>query len=231
MVGKAFFAASVGALVASASASIFTTSPTATTVCVGGQTCSIIWQDTADAPSATLFGQTTIALYTGGELVQESLQVLGVFNPATTTTIDPILYPEVGPDGQYYFIRFTSVAALDPTTNQPYEAFSSKFTMTGMNGTFTPAIYSQLSVDAASSATTATSAPSTASTASSTTTSTIVLTLPSGSSTGASSTSSASSATSSPSSSGAAHSTVAPVKFAFFAIAISAVAAFFAAAL
>lgn len=125
-------------------ANIFITEPIGTTSCTGGQVCNIAWKDDGNAPLSSQFGDTTVGLYVGSAQSQTLVQLFGNLDPAVTIDTNPTITPSVGPNGNFYFIRFQSVAAVD-ANNNPLVAFSAKFTLTGMTGTLTPAESSQIS--------------------------------------------------------------------------------------
>ena len=41
------------------------TSPTASTTCAGGQTCTVNWQDDGQDPNLDAFGDASVGLYVG----------------------------------------------------------------------------------------------------------------------------------------------------------------------
>jgi len=49
--------------------------------------------------------------------------------------LDSVTIPaDLGPNGDFYFIRMESTRAKDPETGFPLQAFSAKFSLTGMTG-------------------------------------------------------------------------------------------------
>jgi hypothetical protein len=143
----------LAAALPSAFATVYTTSPTATTSWQAGQEQSIQWIEDPNNPTPSLkdFGPTKISIYVGNSQQQTSLQLL---SPSTdVSTISELKFTpdaSIGPNSKEYFIRFESLAFKDPKQPQfPALAFSAKFELTGMNGKFTPEIQSQ--IDGASS--------------------------------------------------------------------------------
>jgi hypothetical protein len=141
------------AVLPSAFATIFTTSPVATTSWAAGQEHSIQWIEDPNNPTPSLkdFGPTKISIYVGNSQQQTSLQLL---SPSTdVSTISELKFsPDatIGPNSKEYFIRFESIAFKDPKQPQfPALAFSAKFELTGMSGRFSPEVQQQ--IDGASS--------------------------------------------------------------------------------
>jgi len=138
-------------------ATLFVTSPTDTTTCTAGTSCSITWADQGGAPTLAQIGQVTVGLYTGNSQQQTLLQLITPtpINAATTSTIQFIPDLSVGPNSSLYFIRFNAVTFKDPTTpTQPFLAFSHKFTLNGMTGVFNATVQSQINaITSAGSAT------------------------------------------------------------------------------
>jgi len=133
-------------------ATVFMTSPTVQTTCTGGQQCTISWNDDGKAPTAVTFGLASIGIFVGSVNSQTEIQRIqdGV-NVATTAAVQFTVDPSIGPNSNVYFVRFTSAAAKDPNNvAYPAEAFSAKFTLNGMKGTFNSTIQAQ--IDGASSA-------------------------------------------------------------------------------
>jgi len=127
-------------------ATVFMTSPTAQTTCTGGNKCSISWNDDGKAPTLTQFGLASIGIWVGSVNSQTEIQHIqdGV-NVATTAAVQFTVDPSIGPDSNVYFVRFTSAAAKDPNNAAfPAEAFSAKFTLNGMKGTFNSTLQAQI---------------------------------------------------------------------------------------
>jgi hypothetical protein len=129
-------------------ATIYTTSPVATTSWQAGQEQSIQWIDDPNNPTPSLkdFGPTKISIYVGNSQQQTSLQLL---SPSTdVSTISELKFTpdaSIGPNSKEYFIRFESLGFKDLKQPQyPALAFSAKFELTGMNGNFSPDVQQQI---------------------------------------------------------------------------------------
>jgi hypothetical protein len=143
----------LAAVLPSAFATIFTTSPTATTSWAAGQSQNIQWIEDPNNPTPSLkdFGATKISIYVGNSQQQTSLQLLSPStNVANVSQLTFTPDATIGPNSKDYFIRFESINLKDSKNPQyPALAFSAKFELTGMKGTFSPAVQSQ--IDGASS--------------------------------------------------------------------------------
>jgi len=128
-------------------ATVFMTAPTAQTTCAGGKQCTIQWNDDGKAPSLTTFGLADVGIWVGSVTSQTQVQhIQAGVNVATTAAIQFTVDPTIGPNGNFYFVRFTSAAYMDPTTpGFNAEAFSAKFTLSGMSGTFNSSVQAQIS--------------------------------------------------------------------------------------
>jgi len=128
-------------------ANVFITEPTSSTSWPAGQVATITWQDDGITPNLTAFGPCTIGLYAGNQIQQTLLQTIAtnvnVANAASQTwTPDPT----VGPNFSNYFIRFTSNSLPNANQSNAFaEAFSAKFTLTGMTGTFNASVQAEIS--------------------------------------------------------------------------------------
>jgi len=133
-------------LVASACANVFITSPVASSSFAAGQPATISWQDDGASPSLANFGAASIGLYVGNSLQQTQLQLVSAsVDVSTTSSISFTPSASVGPNGAEYFIRLDSLALKDAANSQfPAQAFSAKFILTGMSGTFSPEVQSQI---------------------------------------------------------------------------------------
>lgn len=91
-------------------------------------------------------GPCSVDLYTGGVDQQTLLQNLAAsVDVSKASSVSATINPSVGQSGAYYFVRFTSLAlksAADP--QYPYEAFSAKFAIAGMTGTWNATVLAQL---------------------------------------------------------------------------------------
>jgi len=148
----AFF---VAALVPQAIATLYVTSPVASTVCTAGKACIVSWNDNGNSPSLAQIGVCTLALYVGSVIEQLQLQPLGSVDVSKQATYSFVPIANIGADSSSYFIRFTSTN-LTVTSPQPgpWLGFSSKFTLTGMTGTFNSTVLSYISAATAVGGTT-----------------------------------------------------------------------------
>lgn len=134
------------ALAASALANVFITSPVASTTFSAGQQATVTWQDDGMTPNLTSFGASLVGIYTGNANQQTLLQIISPSVDVSTTS-SVVFTPDgtMGPDGGEYFVRFTSINLKDATNSQfPAEAFSAKFAMTGMTGTFNSTVQAEI---------------------------------------------------------------------------------------
>jgi len=136
------------ALSASALATLFTTAPIASTTWQAGIPQTVAWQESTDAAKPTLqdFGPAMISVYVGNAQQQTRLQAISAnTNVSTNSSIAFTPDPTMGPNGNFYFIRFESLSLKDATQPQfPALAFSARFTLSGMTGTFSPEISAQI---------------------------------------------------------------------------------------
>jgi hypothetical protein len=149
------FSSSVVALAVMASpalAAVFTTAPISTTTWTGGQEQTLTWQDDSNSPSAADFGPAKVGIYAGNRNQQTLLQLI-TDNVDVSTTKSIVFTPStsIGPNSKEYFIRFDSIGLKDASSPQyPAQAFTAKFALTGMTGTFNASVQSQ--IDGASTA-------------------------------------------------------------------------------
>lgn len=133
----------------SALATLFMTSPIASTTCTAGQQCTIAWKDDGNAPPLATFGASSVGVYAGSQQQQTLLQSINT-NVDVTTTSTIIFTPSasIGPNSGDYFIKFVSLAGTVPGaaagSNTPAEAFSAKFTLASMTGQFNASVQSQI---------------------------------------------------------------------------------------
>jgi hypothetical protein len=127
-------------------ATVFITNPTASTTFQAGKAAAVQWQDDGKAPSLQQFGPAKISIYAGNAQQQTSLQLLnGSVDVSLLGSISFIPDATIGPNSSQYFIRVESLSLKDPTNPAfPALAFSAKFTLSGMNGTFSAAVLSQI---------------------------------------------------------------------------------------
>jgi len=134
------------ALSASAFANVFVTNPTASTTFTGGKSATVSWQDDGKQPTLQAFGPAVVSIYAGNSQQQTLLQTISP-SVDVSTTQSVVFTPDatIGPNGNEYFIRFQSISLKDATQTQyPALAFSAKFTMAGMTGTFNATVQSQI---------------------------------------------------------------------------------------
>lgn len=113
--------------------------------------------DDGNTPTVASVGPCTVDLYTGSMTQQTKLQNLAAsVDVSKTSSISATIDPTVGQSGNYYFVRFTSLGLKD-TTNPAYyyEAFSAKFTINSMTGTFSAAVLAELAANSTTSSTAA----------------------------------------------------------------------------
>ncbi|KPV75142.1 uncharacterized protein RHOBADRAFT_1161, partial [Rhodotorula graminis WP1] len=104
-----------------------------------GDSFTVSWRDNGEAPLSSAYGQTTVSLYTGSSTVQTQLASLGtVADPGTETEVLITIDPTWGPDSDDYFIRIESVAGVD-AAGAPLQAFSARFALSQMTGTWSGA--------------------------------------------------------------------------------------------
>ncbi|TFK53051.1 hypothetical protein OE88DRAFT_1656856 [Heliocybe sulcata] len=146
MFGSAFTAVVFAALASSASATVFTTSPVASTSWAAGQQATVSWQDDGSKPSLQDFGASKVSIYVGNAQQQTMLQSIAT-NVDVSTTSSIVFTPDasIGPNGGDYFIRFESLNLKDATSPQyPALAFSAKFALSSMSGTFNSTVQAQI---------------------------------------------------------------------------------------
>jgi len=198
---------SLAAVAPLAQATVFITNPIASSSLPAGQSVTITWQDDGSAPTLASFGPASIGLFAGSQQQQTLLQSIAE-NVDVSKVSSQTWTPDatVGPNFDSYFIRFTSNSFQDPTQPQfMAEAFSAKFTLTGMTGTFNATVQAQISGAATASGAASTAAASGSASAASATRATSTGSTPS---TAKASTAASSAATAKSSSSGAGHITV-----------------------
>jgi hypothetical protein len=143
MFSKAFV---VLAFASAAFANVFITAPVASTTYTAGQQASVKWQDDGQSPSLASFGPAKISIYAGNAQQQTSLQLLNAsvdVSQSNSITFTPDA--TIGPNSGEYFIRVESLSLKDASQPQfPALAFSAKFTLAGMTGTFSAAVQSEI---------------------------------------------------------------------------------------
>jgi hypothetical protein len=125
----------------------------------------VSWNDDGVAPVLATIGVCDIFLCTGGQQQQTCLQNIGTDDVSLTASVTFVPTANVGPDGAWYFIKWISRTFMDPANPTfPYAAYSAKFTLTGMTGTFNATVQAQINSVAATTA--AVSTPAAAATTS-----------------------------------------------------------------
>lgn len=144
-----FSTASVATLLAvasTASAELYLTSPVGSTTCQAGQPCNIAWSDDGNSPALANIGLCDLGLFVGS--VSQQVQVQHISDGIDVSKNAQLAFtPEAnaGTSGAIYFVRFTSKTLMSTANPQyPYQSFSSKFTITGMTGTFNATVQSQI---------------------------------------------------------------------------------------
>jgi len=134
------------ALSASALANVFITSPVASTVMPAGKPFTVTWQDDGQSPNLAAFGLASMAIYAGNS--QQQTQMQSITASVDVSTASSVLFtptPGIGPNGSEYFIRVQSNNLKDPAQPMYFTlAFSAKFTMADMTGTFSPTVQAQI---------------------------------------------------------------------------------------
>jgi hypothetical protein len=146
-------------LISVAFATVYVTAPVATTTYQAGKNASVNWMDNNVPPTLAQFGLSKISIYVGNAKQQTSLQLLNPgIDVSQASSINFIPDPTIGPDGSEYFIRFESLKFKVNGTQDPAEAFSALFTLSGMTGTFASSV--QLEIAGQSTAPLAGQSPS-----------------------------------------------------------------------
>jgi len=186
-------------------ATVYITSPTAQSNISAGVSFSIAWQDDGNKPTLKDFGPARVGVYVGNVNQQVPVQIItDSIDVSKVQTIDFIPKADAGPNSDQYFIRFDSEGLKANGTNDPAQAFSHKFSLNNMTGSFNASVSSIIAGQS-----TAPFGSQTSSGSSSSSTSSPVLTgsgaskNPTSTSKNPSSTSSTTSATARPSGSGA----------------------------
>lgn len=151
------FASAAVLLLAAASpalGNLFMTSPVASTSWTAGQQATISWKDDGASPSLADLGPCKVSVYVGSQTQQTLIQeVVPSVDVSTTSSI--VFTPDgsKGENGAFYFIRIESLSAKDAKNPQyPAQAFSSKYTMSGMTGSFDATVKAQIGDAGSSSA-------------------------------------------------------------------------------
>ncbi|OBZ66820.1 hypothetical protein A0H81_13319 [Grifola frondosa] len=183
----------VAALAPSALANLYTTAPVATTSWAANTPQTISWQDDGTSPNLTSLGPCAVSVYVGNQIQQTLVQnIVPSVDVSTTSSIVFSPDPNMGENGAYYFIRFQSLSLKDASNSAyPAEAFSAKFALTGMTGTFNSTVSAQIAAASGSTSASTSGSSSGASTTNAATTSNTASKTSSSSSKAASATTSA----------------------------------------
>lgn len=135
----------VFSLISVAFATLMITQPVASTTYHGGTAgAEVAWQDNGTAPLLPAYGSSTVSIYVGNALQQTSLQLLSTVDVSSTSSVTFTPDPTIGPNGNEYFIRIQSVSGKD-STGAPLQAFSAKFSLDNMSGTFNSSVQAEIS--------------------------------------------------------------------------------------
>ncbi|GAA6013409.1 hypothetical protein JCM11491_006067 [Sporobolomyces phaffii] len=165
----------LAALAQSVFGSVYIVKPDGSDSFNAGKRITVTWLDNESKPAASEMGPSTLYIATGSTTAHTNLATLGHISDPSKQLETPIkIDGSWGPESDQYFILLESDSAKDPTTNQPLQAFSARFQLNRMKGTFPAAALAQLdgSSSPASSASPASSQVSSILPSSSTTAST-----------------------------------------------------------
>jgi hypothetical protein len=125
----------------------YITLPVASTTYEAGKNATVKWQDDGKEPSLAKYGPCKISIYAGNALQQTSLQsITNNIDISKESELSFVPDATIGPNSSEYFIRIESIDLKDAAQPQyPAMAFSSKFTLSGMTGTFSRAVLDQIS--------------------------------------------------------------------------------------
>ncbi|SNX83014.1 uncharacterized protein MEPE_01720 [Melanopsichium pennsylvanicum] len=123
---------------------IVVTKPVASTTAHGGKRLSVEWKDDGDSPTRRDWGRVNIYLATGSRDVQYKLDTIASNISYNANSANYTVDASVGPSGEYYFIRFEGTNSSQAGGNPPM-AFSARFSLDQMSGSFNSTIMSQLS--------------------------------------------------------------------------------------
>jgi Ser-Thr-rich glycosyl-phosphatidyl-inositol-anchored membrane family len=107
----------------------------------GGKKLDIEWQDDGKAPLVTGadWGRIDIFLATGSVNTQFKLAQLASNLSPSTSSYSATIPANAGPSGKQYFLRFEG-SRTDNKTGYPIMAFSARFQLNGMSGSFNSSI-------------------------------------------------------------------------------------------
>ncbi|TFY63729.1 hypothetical protein EVG20_g6196 [Dentipellis fragilis] len=103
-------------------ASLYVINPSTTSVCHGGQPCTVDWLDDGELPLLSTIGACTVGLYTGNMQLVQQIAPVDV-SAGHTLTFTP--NPEAGPNSKAYYIAFTSTVFSN--NSQPFQTFTPNF--------------------------------------------------------------------------------------------------------
>ncbi|KAA1471923.1 hypothetical protein DENSPDRAFT_838030 [Dentipellis sp. KUC8613] len=118
-------------------ASLYVINPSTTSVCHGGQPCTVDWLDDGELPLLSTIGACTVGLYTGNMQLVQQIEPVDV-SAGHTLTFTP--NPEAGPNSKAYYIAFTSTVFSN--NSQPFQTFTPNFAIDQMKGSFESAVES-----------------------------------------------------------------------------------------
>ncbi|KIY66774.1 hypothetical protein CYLTODRAFT_455062 [Cylindrobasidium torrendii FP15055 ss-10] len=161
-------------LASSAYANLYLTSPVASTSWASGDKATITWEETGTDYSIKDFGKAEVSIAVGSASSQTKLYVIGDnVDMATTSSIEFTVDGSIGASSDAYFIRIDSKDLKSKTNTQyPEQAFSAKFKLTNMNGSFNATVQKQIDGASDSSSVATSKTASSASTGTKTATST-----------------------------------------------------------
>jgi hypothetical protein len=130
---------------------VYITDPVGTSSDTGGKSSTITWNDDGKQPTLAQIGLCNVGLYVGSADTQYLLQTITTNLDVSTASSLPFTPdPSVGANSNEYFIRFTALNFNSTTTpGYPYEAFSAKFSITGMTGQFNSTVQQVMSMTGA----------------------------------------------------------------------------------
>ncbi|GAA5824368.1 hypothetical protein JCM10212_004003 [Sporobolomyces blumeae] len=132
-------------LVSQALASVYIVKPDGSDYFNAGKRITITWLDSEASPPASAMGPSTLYLATGSSTAHTNLATLAtVDDPSKTLEVPITIDASWAPDTNQVFILLESNSAKDDSTGQPLQAFSARFRLSKMKGTFPAAALAQL---------------------------------------------------------------------------------------
>jgi len=136
----------VAAAIQHAYGAVYITAPVGSSKCNAGSNCPVSWNDDGQQPTLAQIGLCNVGLYVGSPQVQYLLQSIGSVTVSEASNLQFTPDASVGANSDQYFVRFTSLNLNSTAAPMyPYEAFSSKFSITGMTGQFNSTIQQVMS--------------------------------------------------------------------------------------